>query len=102
MSCDTAMLNYYDSPENVTFDYFQYSSVMTPEQQLLKNPHKAIEWAKDQNGSRAVQNIFDSDNIQNKDILFNNLIKDFKQLMKDRFGNYVFQKIVEKGTIEHK
>ncbi len=72
---------------------------MTPEQKLLSNVHVATEWAQDQNGSRAVQNIFDSDNIESKDAVFNILIEDSKKLMKDRFGNYVFQKIFEKGTV---
>lgn len=59
---------------------------------------KASEWARDQNGSRAVQNIFEGENLQNKDDVFNYLINDTKTLIKDRFGNYVFQKIFEKGT----
>jgi hypothetical protein len=32
MSCDTALLSYYDSPEVSNFDYYHYSSMMTPEQ----------------------------------------------------------------------
>jgi len=36
--------------------------------------------------------------MKNKDAVFNIIIKDSKNLIKDRFGNYVFQKILEKGS----
>lgn len=59
----------------------------------MNNVSQVIEWSKDQNGSRAVQAIFESNNEENKDKVFNIIIKDAKNLIKDRFGNYVFQKI---------
>lgn len=75
MSVDSGLMAYYENHENTSFDYFQYSSMITPEQELLNNVHKAVEWARDQNGSRAVQNIFESENMEKQDAIFNNLIQ---------------------------
>lgn len=97
MSCDSGLLSYYESPTNSSFDHYDYMMI-TPEQELLNNISKVCEWAKDQNGSRAVQNIFEAEDMKNKDAVFNLIIKESKNLIKDRFGNYVFQKILEKGS----
>lgn len=63
----------------------------------MNNLGQVSQWAKDQNGSRTVQSIFESENEERKDAIFHAIFKDAINLIKDRFGNYVFQKIFEKG-----
>lgn len=58
MSCDVELLNYYEHSDEPSFDYYQYSSIITPEQELLSNLSLVTQWARDQNGSRTVQSIF--------------------------------------------
>lgn len=74
MSCDSGLMEYYESPQASSFDCYDYM-VISPEQELLNNLSKVCEWAKDQNGSRAVQNIFEANNLENKDAVFNMIIK---------------------------
>lgn len=93
MSCDVALLDYYDNEDDPVFDYYQYSSIYSPEQELLTNLSLVTQWARDQNGSRTVQNIFEAEDGEKKDAVFHAIFKESNALIKDRFGNYVFQKI---------
>lgn len=102
MSCDVALLDYYDNPDDTPFDYYQYSSLYSPEQELISNLSLVTQWARDQNGSRTVQNIFEGNDDAKKDAVFHAIFKDSMPLIKDRFGNYVFQKIFEKGLPAHR
>jgi hypothetical protein len=77
--------------------YYPIPNVYSPEDELFNNLDKVGEWAKDQHGSRTVQNILENDTNERKDIVFHAIYKDAMMLIKDRFGNYVFQKVFEKG-----
>ena len=100
MSCDVALLDYYEAPDQPNFDYYQYT--YSPEEELLNNLELVPQWARDQNGSRTVQNIFEGEDDSKKDAVFHSIFKDSMGLIKDRFGNYVFQKIFEKGLPTHR
>lgn len=102
MSCDVELLDYYDQSNEPAFDYYQYSSMYSPEQELLTNLSLVTQWARDQNGSRTVQSIFEGESDDKKDAVFHAIFKESSALIKDRFGNYVFQKIFEKGLPAHK
>ncbi|PIN06953.1 Translational repressor MPT5/PUF4 and related RNA-binding proteins (Puf superfamily) [Handroanthus impetiginosus] len=51
--------------------------------------------AKDQHGCRFLQRVFDEGNSQDKQIIFNEIIDHVIDLMTNRFGNYLMQKLLE-------
>lgn len=63
---------------------------------------KLEEVAKNQKGSRFIQEVYYAITEEEKDQLFEELKDWWKELMTDKFGNYVIQKIFEHGSEEHK
>lgn len=68
----------------------------------MNNLEQVGEWSKDQHGSRSVQNILETCEDETKEMVFNAIFADAFILIQDRFGNYVFQKIFEKGLDHQK
>lgn len=56
-----------------------------------------FEMCQDQNGSRQIQQQFEHGNDQEKENIYNSIQESILILMKDVFGNYVVQKMFEKG-----
>ena len=59
----------------------------------MNSLEQAAQWARDQYGSRAVQSIIENGESYAKNAIFEALIQESFELTKDKFGNYVFQKI---------
>lgn len=57
--------------------------------------------SKEKSGSRTVQNWIESASNEVKDSILDELMKEPLQLIKDQFGNYVFQKFFEVGSLKH-
>ncbi|CAJ1035098.1 putative Pumilio-family RNA binding repeat [Leishmania utingensis] len=58
----------------------------------------AVEFAKDQEGSRFIQSAVDSASPESLDILFHEIFEAPLELVTDIFGNYVLQKLLDKGN----
>ncbi|XP_050904995.1 putative pumilio homolog 8, chloroplastic [Lathyrus oleraceus] len=54
-----------------------------------------IHTAKDQNGGRQLQKLVEEGSVDDKEIVFNNVIDNIVDLMMDPFGNYLVQKLLE-------
>lgn len=63
---------------------------------------KIAEMAKEQNGSRLLQQKLDTYTADQKQAVFEEASQTFKTLVNDIFGNFVLQKIIEVGTKEHR
>ena len=61
-----------------------------------------VEFARDQHGSRFIQQRLETATIEEKDIVFSEILPHAGKLMIDVFGNYVIQKFFEFGTDEQK
>ncbi|XVE60479.1 hypothetical protein DITRI_Ditri05aG0132200 [Diplodiscus trichospermus] len=61
-----------------------------------------IEFAKDQNGCRFLQRIFDEGSCLDVQIIFNDIIDNIIELMMDPFGNYLVQKLLDVCTDEQR
>jgi hypothetical protein len=61
-----------------------------------------FEMCQDQNGSRSIQQQFEMGSEEEKGSIFMAIQENILALMKDVFGNYVVQKIFEKGKIQKK
>jgi len=70
-----------------------YYPTQTPEEEILNNIEQAANWARDQYGSRAVQFIIENGEPYAKQAIFEVLVQESVELTKDKFGNYVFQKL---------
>ncbi|KAM7516810.1 hypothetical protein LguiA_006393 [Lonicera macranthoides] len=58
--------------------------------------------AKDQQGCRFLQKIFDEGSSQDVQIIFNEIIDHIVELMMDPFGNYLIQKLLDVGSEEQR
>lgn len=58
-----------------------------------------FDMCQDQNGSRSIQQQFEMGTDQDKEAIYMAIQDNILSLMKDVFGNYVVQKIFEKGKI---
>lgn len=58
--------------------------------------------AKDQQGCRFLQKIFDEGSSQDVQIIFNEIIDHIVELMMDPFGNYLVQKLLDVGSEEQR
>ena len=57
-----------------------------------------MEFAGDQHGSRFIQQKLETASLEEKQIVFEELLPNALQLMTDVFGNYVIQKFFEHGN----
>jgi hypothetical protein len=73
-----------------------------PHLQLSDLGKNVVEFAKDQHGSRFIQQKLERTNNKEKQMIFEEVIKHAELLMTDVFGNYVIQKFFEFGTPEQK
>mgnify|MGYP000235103371 CR=1 FL=1 len=102
MSCDSGLYAYREQNIEHSFNYYDYIQTYSPTEELFMHLDRVSEWARDQNGSRTVQDIFDTESDERKDRIFTAIYKEAMNLSTDRFGNYVLQKIFEKGLESHK
>ncbi|XVF39506.1 hypothetical protein PTKIN_Ptkin01aG0040100 [Pterospermum kingtungense] len=75
----------------------------------MPNPYSLVEFqgyiyymAKDQNGCRFLQKIFDGGSCLHVQMIFNEIIDDIVELMMDPFGNYLVQKLLDVCTEEQR
>ncbi|XVF36725.1 hypothetical protein REPUB_Repub19eG0082900 [Reevesia pubescens] len=76
---------------------------------LMPDPYSLVEFqgciyymAKDQNGCRFLQRIFDEGSCLDVQIIFNEVIENIVELMMDPFGNYLVQKLLDVCTEEQR
>ncbi|XP_022772301.1 putative pumilio homolog 7, chloroplastic isoform X2 [Durio zibethinus] len=76
---------------------------------LMPSPYSLVEFqgciyymAKDQNGCRLLQRIFDEGRCLYVQIIFNEIIDNIVELMMDPFGNYLVQKLLDVCTEEQR
>ena len=67
--------------------------------QMMAQKMSIFDMCQDQNGSRQIQQQFEHGNDQEKDNIYNSIQENILILMKDVFGNYVVQKMFEKGFV---
>ncbi|KAI1288090.1 Pumilio -like protein 2 [Halotydeus destructor] len=73
-----------------------------PQLQLRDLTDHIVEFSQDQHGSRFIQQKLERASVQEKQLVFNEIIGNAYNLMTDVFGNYVIQKFFEFGTTEQK
>ncbi|XP_050665905.1 maternal protein pumilio [Leptidea sinapis] len=73
-----------------------------PNLQLRELANHIVEFSQDQHGSRFIQQKLERATVQEKQMVFNEIIGAAYSLMTDVFGNYVIQKFFEFGTQEQK
>ncbi|CAG5036365.1 unnamed protein product [Parnassius apollo] len=73
-----------------------------PNLQLRDLANHIVEFSQDQHGSRFIQQKLERATVQEKQMVFNEIIGAAYNLMTDVFGNYVIQKFFEFGTAEQK
>ncbi|KRX19151.1 Pumilio -like protein 2 [Trichinella nelsoni] len=73
-----------------------------PTLQLRDVTNHVVEFAQDQYGSRFIQQKLERANMQDRQMVFSEIIESAQMLMTDVFGNYVIQKFFEFGTVEQK
>ncbi|XP_026726399.1 maternal protein pumilio isoform X3 [Trichoplusia ni] len=73
-----------------------------PNLQLRELANHIVEFSQDQHGSRFIQQKLERATVQEKQMVFNEIIGAAYSLMTDVFGNYVIQKFFEFGTTEQK
>ena len=61
-----------------------------------------VEFSQDQHGSRFIQQKLERATVNEKQMVFNEILPSAYNLMTDVFGNYVIQKFFEFGTPEQK
>ncbi|KAK6054020.1 RNA binding repeat protein, Pumilio-family [Cooperia oncophora] len=74
----------------------------TPPLQISDILTHVVEFAKDQHGSRFIQQKLERASVKEKQLLFEEVLANAHALMVDVFGNYVIQKFFEFGTPEQK
>ncbi|EPB75761.1 RNA binding repeat protein, Pumilio-family [Ancylostoma ceylanicum] len=74
----------------------------TPPLQITDILSHVVEFAKDQHGSRFIQQKLERASVKEKQLLFDEVLANAHALMVDVFGNYVIQKFFEFGTPEQK
>lgn len=64
--------------------------------------HHFVEFSGDQHGSRFIQQKLEAASVQDKRMVFDEILPSALHLMTDVFGNYVIQKFFEHGTTDQK
>lgn len=78
------------------------SNAKSKEYHLKDITGHAVEFTKDQHGSRFIQQKLPSASKEEKEVIFNEIRSTSYELMTDVFGNYVIQKFFELGTTTQK
>ena len=78
---------------------FMFQGVPVVANQLNAPKMGIFEMCQDQNGSRQIQQQFEHGTDIEKENIYNSIQENILVLMKDVFGNYVVQKMFEKGKI---
>ncbi len=81
---------------------FRNSTARFQHIQLSELRGHIVEFARDQHGSRFIQQKLESASVDEKNIVFTEIIPEAGKLMVDVFGNYVIQKFFEFGTDDQK
>lgn len=76
----------------------EFRNNTTKEYKLKDIFGNAIEFSKDQHGSRFIQQQLESSSTEEKEVIFNEIREVAIELMTDVFGNYVIQKYFEYGS----
>ncbi|CAI5455268.1 unnamed protein product [Caenorhabditis angaria] len=88
------------APRSALLDDFR--SNRTANLQLNDIRNNVLEFAKDQHGSRFIQQKLERASQRDKAIIFQPVLDNAEELMTDVFGNYVIQKFFEYGTPEQR
>ncbi|CAD5229197.1 unnamed protein product [Bursaphelenchus okinawaensis] len=80
----------------------EFRNSRLPHLQLSDLGSHVVEFARDQHGSRFIQQKLERASLREKQIIFDEVIANASILMTDVFGNYVIQKFFEHGTQEQK
>ncbi|KAL5969780.1 hypothetical protein TSMEX_002393 [Taenia solium] len=81
---------------------FRNSTARFQHIQLSELRDHIVEFARDQHGSRFIQQKLETATIEEKNIVFSEILPQAGKLMVDVFGNYVIQKFFEFGTDNQK
>ncbi|OQR88901.1 hypothetical protein THRCLA_10036 [Thraustotheca clavata] len=87
-------------PRSVLLDEFR-ATTKTKKWELIDARGHIVEFAKDQHGSRFIQQKLETAKADIKDIVFSEIYPVALSLMTDVFGNYVIQKFFDYGNPEH-
>ncbi|CAB3399507.1 unnamed protein product [Caenorhabditis bovis] len=79
-----------------------FRSNRTNNLQLTDISTNVIEFAKDQHGSRFIQQKLERASQRDKAVIFKPVLENAEELMTDVFGNYVIQKFFEYGTADQR
>lgn len=90
------------STRSQLLEEFRNSSARFQHIRLSELRNHMVEFARDQHGSRLIQQKLETATPTEKGIVFNEIVWHSEKLMTDVFGNYVIQKFFEFGTKEQK
>ncbi|KAJ1347848.1 hypothetical protein KIN20_003014 [Parelaphostrongylus tenuis] len=88
--------------QNRSFLLDDFRNNRTPHLQIADILSHVVEFAKDQHGSRFIQQKLERASTKEKQLLFDEVLNNAHILMVDVFGNYVVQKFFEYGTREQR
>ncbi|XP_052167867.1 pumilio homolog 5-like [Oryza glaberrima] len=91
----------FDDPK-AHFSVEELISSRTHRVELSDIKGQIVKYSSDQNGSRFIQQKLENCTIEEKDLLFAEVLPHALELMTDVFGNYVIQKFFEKGSPQQK
>ncbi|KAE9418338.1 hypothetical protein Angca_006055, partial [Angiostrongylus cantonensis] len=103
-SCQGRRRTDNNSPRQPNRSYLldDFRNNRTPHLQIADILSHVVEFAKDQHGSRFIQQKLERASAKEKQMLFDEVLTNAHILMIDVFGNYVVQKFFEYGTPEQK
>lgn len=90
------------SSRSQLLEEFRNSSARFQHIHLTELRDHMVEFARDQHGSRFIQQKLETASIAEKNAVFNEILPHSSKLMTDVFGNYVIQKFFEFGSKEQK
>lgn len=95
------MQPYYYQYYQQYYEPSNYTYPKEPEMDIQQMLPRVNSLSKEKSGSRKVQNSIESASDYLRDSILDELMKEPLQLIKDQFGNYVFQKFFEVGSSKH-